>query len=119
MLGVSLTHLVESRDPFFLEAEIVGNIFQWDVLKICDRYKVMITCFMKAIRALTVQKILKIRILSRNSCKMKSLSRFLSNALIQIVLQEKIQPYIGWHHLYGLKHFISKKSVCLLLNSKR
>ena len=33
MLGVSLTHLVESRDVFFLEAGIVDNIFQWDVLK--------------------------------------------------------------------------------------
>ena len=26
-LGVGLTHLVESRDLFFLEAEIVCNIF--------------------------------------------------------------------------------------------
>ena len=33
ILGVSLTHLVESRNLFFLEAEIVDNIFQWDVLK--------------------------------------------------------------------------------------
>ena len=27
VLGVSLIHLVESRDLFFLEAEIVDNIF--------------------------------------------------------------------------------------------
>ena len=27
ILGVSLTHLVESRDLLFLEAEIVDNIF--------------------------------------------------------------------------------------------
>ena len=33
ILRVNLTHLVESRDLFFLEAEIVDNIFQWDVLK--------------------------------------------------------------------------------------
>ena len=33
ILGVSLTHLVESRDLFFLEAEIVDNIFQWNVLR--------------------------------------------------------------------------------------
>ena len=33
ILGVSLAHLVESRDLFFLEAEIVDNIFQCDVLK--------------------------------------------------------------------------------------
>ena len=32
-LGVSLTHLAKSRDLSFLEAEIVDNIFQWDVLK--------------------------------------------------------------------------------------
>ena len=32
ILGVSLTHLVESRDLFFLEAEIIDNIFLWDVL---------------------------------------------------------------------------------------
>ena len=36
----------------------------------------------KDVRASTVQKILKIRILSQNSCKMKALSRFLSNSLI-------------------------------------
>ena len=36
----------------------------------------------QAIRAVTVQKILKKRILSKNSCKMKALSHFLSNALI-------------------------------------
>ena len=33
ILGVSLTHLVESRHLFFLEANIVDNNFQWDVLK--------------------------------------------------------------------------------------
>ena len=33
ILGVSLSHLVESRDLFFLEAEIVDNIIQQDVLK--------------------------------------------------------------------------------------
>ena len=32
ILGVSLTHLVESRDRF-LKVEIVHNIFQWDILK--------------------------------------------------------------------------------------
>ena len=39
ILGVSLTHLVESTDLFFLEAEIVGNDFQWDVLKIMRQIK--------------------------------------------------------------------------------
>ena len=37
ILGVSLTHLVEIRDLFFLEAEIVNNIFQWNVPKIHGR----------------------------------------------------------------------------------
>ena len=45
----------------------------------------------QAIRALTVQNIIKIRILSPNSSKMKAFSRFVSNALIKIVFQEKIQ----------------------------
>ena len=39
ILGVSLTYLVESRYLFFLEAEIVDNIFQWDVLKNMRRIK--------------------------------------------------------------------------------
>ena len=74
----------------------------------------------QAIRALTVQKILKISILSQNSCKMEAFSRFLSYALIQIVLQEQDTTiYIAYHHLYNSKHFISMKFVCLLLNSKR
>ena len=64
ILGVSLTHLAESRDPFFLEAEIVDSIFQWDVLKNMRQIKSYDDMF-QAIRALTVQKILKIRILSQ------------------------------------------------------
>ena len=44
------------------------------------------------IRALTVQKILKIRNLSKKLLQNESFYRFLSNALIQIVLQEKLQP---------------------------
>ena len=44
-LGVSLNHLVESKDLLFLKAEIVHNIFQWDVLKIMRQIKVMMACF--------------------------------------------------------------------------
>ena len=73
----------------------------------------------QAIRAFIVQKILKVGILSQNSCKMKAFSRFLSNALIKTVLQEDTTIYIAWHHSYRLKHSISKKIVCLVLNSKR
>ena len=63
ILGVGLTHLVQSRDPFFLEAEVVDKIFQLDVLKNVRQIKSYDDMF-QAIRALIVQKILKIRILS-------------------------------------------------------
>ena len=49
------THLVESRDLLFLEAEIVDNIFQWDVLKNKRQIKSYDDMF-QAIRPLTVQK---------------------------------------------------------------
>ena len=55
ILGVSFTHSVESRDLFFLEAEIADNIFQWDVLKNMRQIKSYDEMF-HAIRALTVQK---------------------------------------------------------------
>ena len=58
ILGVSLTHLVKSRDLCFLEAEIVDNIFQWDVLKNLRQIKSYDYMF-QAIRALTVQKLSK------------------------------------------------------------
>ena len=72
---------MESRDPFFIEAEVADNIFQWDVLKNMRQIKSFDDMF-QAIRALAVQKILKIRILSKNSCKIKTLSCFLSHAFI-------------------------------------
>ena len=81
ILGVRLTHLVESRGLFSLEADIVDNIFQWDVLKNIRQIKSYDDMF-QDIRALTVQKILKIRILSQNYCQTKIFSRFLSYALI-------------------------------------
>ena len=71
ILGVSLTHLVETRDLFFLETEIVDNIFRWDLLKNMRQINSYDDMF-QAIRALTVQRILKIRILSekffQNGC---------------------------------------------------
>ena len=81
ILRVSLTRLVESRDLFFLEAETVYNIFQWNVLRNMRQINSYDDMF-QAIKALTVQKILKVRILIQNSFKMKAFSRFLSNALI-------------------------------------
>ena len=52
VLGVSLTHLVESRDLFFLEVEIVNNIFQWDVLK--NMQQISYDDMFQAIRPFTV-----------------------------------------------------------------
>ena len=43
----------------------------------------------QAIRGLTVQKILKIRIPSQNSCKMKAFSRFLSKSFIQLYSKKR------------------------------
>ena len=57
-LGASLTHLVEGRDLFLLEVEIVENIFQWDVLKNMLQIKSYDEMF-QAAEALTVQKFLK------------------------------------------------------------
>ena len=81
ILGVGLTHLVESRDLFFLEADIVDNIFQWDALKNTLQIKSYHDMF-QAVRALTVQNILKIRISSQKFLENESFSRFLRNALI-------------------------------------
>ena len=58
ILGVSLTHLVESRNMSFPEAELVDNIFEWDVLKNMRQIESYDGMF-QAIRALTVQEILK------------------------------------------------------------
>ena len=58
ILGVSLIHLVESRDLFVLEAEILDNIFRRDVLKNMRQIKNYDDMF-QAIRTLTVQKFSK------------------------------------------------------------
>ena len=52
---VTLTHLVKSRDLLFLEAEIVDNMSQWDVLKNMRQIKNYDDMF-QAIRALSVKK---------------------------------------------------------------
>ena len=81
ILGVSLTHLVESRDLLFLEAEVIDNIFQLDVLKNMRQIKSYADMF-HAIRCLTIQKIFKIRISSQKFLQNEGFSHFLSNALI-------------------------------------
>ena len=53
ILGVSLIHLVESKHLFLFEAEIVDNIFQWDVLKNVRQIESYDDMF-QAIRTLTV-----------------------------------------------------------------
>ena len=80
-LEVSFSHLVQSRDLFFLEAEIVDNIFQWDELKNMRQIKSYDDMF-RAIRAVIIQKILKIRISSTKFLQNESFPRFLSDALI-------------------------------------
>ena len=58
ILGVSLTHFSRKQILVFLEAEIVDNIFQWDVLKNMRPIKSYDDMF-QALRALTVQKFSK------------------------------------------------------------
>ena len=90
ILEVSLTHLVKSRDLLFLEAEIVDSIFQWDVLKNMRQIKSYDDRF-QAIRALTVQKVLKIRISSQKFLQNESFSCFLSD--------------LNWFKLYSKKGY--------------
>ena len=75
ILGVGLTHLVESRHLLFLEAEVVDNIFQLDVLKNMRQMKRFADMF-QAVRGLTVEKILKIRISSQKFLQNESLFSF-------------------------------------------
>ena len=119
ILGVNLTHLVESRYLFFLEPEIVHNIFQWGTLKIRRQIKTYDDMF-QAMRTLTVQNILKIRILSKEFLQNERFFSFSFKCfdLNRSPRKQRIM-YIAWHHSHSSKHFISKKIVCLSLNSKR
>ena len=58
ILEVSLTHIVESRHLLFLEAEIIDNIFQWDVLTNMRLIKGYDETFL-IIRTLTVKRFSK------------------------------------------------------------
>ena len=81
ILGVSFTHLVESRDLIFLEAEIVNNIFQSDVLKNVRQIKGYDEMFQAIIKGFHCSKHSQNKNLSQNSCQ-SILSFFSSNALI-------------------------------------
>ena len=76
ILGVSLTHLVESKDLFlfFLKHKYVDNIFQWAVLKIMKQ----INSYDGMFHAMTIHKILKTRILSRKVLQNESSFSFFS-----------------------------------------
>ena len=50
---------------------------------------------------------------------MKVSSRFLSNALIEIAVQEYTRPRTPYSIIRTAFNFFSKKMVCFLLNSKR
>ena len=119
ILGVSLTHLVESRDLFVLDAELVDNIFQWDVLKNMRQIK-SYDDMIHAIRALSVQNILKIRILNRKFLQNESFFSFSVECFDLNCTQRKDRTiHIVWHHSYSSRRFISTQIFFLLLNSKR
>ena len=88
-----------SKDLFFLETEIVDNIFQWDVLENMRQIKSYDDMF-QAIRALTVQKILKIRISSKNFLRNESFSRFLSNLLFKLYSKKR------YNHIHSIPSFV-------------
>ena len=97
---------------------MVGNIFQWDVLKNMRQIKSYGDMF-QAIRALNVQTILKIRILSQQFLQSES---FFSCSLkcfdLNCTPRKATTMYIAWHHSYSSKHFILKEIACFLLNAK-
>ena len=73
----------------------------------------------QAIRALSVQKILKIRILR---CKFLQNESFFSFSLkcfdFDCTPRKDTTMCITWHHSYSSKHCILKKVACVLLNSE-
>ena len=82
MPGKNVAYFRSQSDPFsrkqrpvFLEVEIVDNIFQWDVLKNMRQIKSYDDMF-QAIRALTVEKILKIIFLSKKFLQNESFLSF-------------------------------------------
>ena len=68
---------------FFLEAKMLESIFNGMFFKVCSNYaeNISFDCMFQAVRALTVRKILKTRILSQNCFKIKAFPCFVSNAL--------------------------------------
>ena len=76
---------------FFLGAETVDNIFQWDVLKNMLQIKSYDDMF-QAIRALTVQNILKIRISSQKFLQNESFFRFSLKCFDSNCTPKKTQP---------------------------
>ena len=75
ILEVNLTHLVQRRDLFFLEAEIVDKNIQWHVLKNMQQIK-SYDELVQAIMALTVQKTLKISIIHKKFLQYESFFSF-------------------------------------------
>ena len=74
----------------------------------------------QAMRGLTIKKILKIRISSQKFLQNESsFSLSLKRFDLNCIPTKDTTIEIAWHHSYSSKHFISKKIVCLRLNSKR
>ena len=69
----------------------------------------------QTIRALTVQKLLKTRILSQKFLQNESFFLFsLKWFDLDYTPRKDTAIYIAWYHWYSSKHFISKKIVYLL-----
>ena len=74
----------------------------------------------QVIRALTVKKIRKLRNLESEYFQNDSFFLFSLKCFgLDFTPRKDTTIHIPWHHSYISKHIISKKIVCLLLNSKR
>ena len=98
ILRVNLTHLVESRDIFFLEAEIVDSTFQWNVLKNIWQKKSSNHMFY-AKRALTVLKRLKIKVSSPKFLQNESFLPFYLKCFdLNYTPRKDTTLKIAWNH---------------------
>ena len=98
---------------------MADKIFQLDVVKNMRQMKSYADMF-QAIKGFTVQKILKIRISSKKFLQNESFFSFsLKRFDLNRIPRKDTSRKIALHYLYSSRHFISKKIVCRLLNSKR
>ena len=97
ILGVSLSQVVESRDQFFLEAEVVDNISQLDVLKNMRQVTSYADMF-QAIRGLTILKIVKIRMSTQKFSQNRSFFSFSLKCFdLNCIPRKDTTIKIAWH----------------------